>query len=518
MSEVDTLTLRPKQNDMVHVVHNEWRAGRRKVLCVAPTGAGKRYIACWWAQRAQAKEHDTLIVTDRRILVGQMYEELHRFGIDYGVIMGEHLENRQPFIQVASIHAIRKRYFDKPDQLPPARFIIIDEAHKELDAYRVLLSHYPDAYVAALTATPVGPQGKPMRPLYDAFVEGMFNSELIAEQLLLPTRVFSPSEPNIKGVNVVGGKEYPQELLSAHVQAVTCFADLFTEWMPFADRKTIVFAPGVKYCYGLAGGPEVRGDSFYARGIRAEVIEANTKQADRTRIFEEFNDPASALKVLVSVDVLKEGFDAPIASCGIDLQPNAQLRTYWQKIGRIKRTYPEQDEAIWIDMAGNSWKFPHPDDDPPWQDLSDEETTQDMIQRQRDAGKPPLIRCPKCKAQRQSGKRCPECGYESEPSQSTRTIRMGKGKLKEVSALHIKAHAKTEHEKVADKWKSVLFAALHSGKTLAQCRGMYRHKHGDWPPNNLPCMPKRYSADWKSRVADIYPKGEIVKQFYRKAE
>lgn len=507
MSVAEVLSLRPRQQHAIHLAHEQWRAGRRVLLFVLPTGAGKRYVAVWWAAKAQQQGKEVLIVTDRRILVKQMHDELHRFGVDYGVLMNEYEENRQPTVQVASIQTLESRYLATGEGLPPADLILIDECHKALDAYANLLKFYPNAKVLGLTATPVGPQGRALVPgCYEVMVEGCRNSELIADGLLLPTLVYAPSEPHIKGVKINSGGEYAQRSLGTAVRGVTTFANIFDEWAPFADRKTILFAPSVAYCRGLAYGTGEH-DSFKARGIRAEVIDHTTKTKDRDRIFDEFQH--GDLKVLVSVDVLKEGFDAPIASCGIDLQPNAQLRTFWQKVGRVKRAYPGQTDAVWIDMAGNCWRFLHPDDDPDWHEVTGEVTTQDLMLKKRTPA-----RCSKCDAVRTGAGKCPGCGAESKPEESVRMVRMGNGKLKKIPAHEVKKREKSAQEKLADKWKSELFAGLTSGKTFKQCAVAYRRRNGKWPPKNLPAMPKYGAIEWGMKVVDVYTARDIMQQFH----
>lgn len=513
MSIAETLALRPRQILGKNLVHAKWREGHKRVLYVCPTGSGKRYQGVWWAKAAQDRPdpRDTLIVTDRRILVKQMYEELHRFGVDFGVIMGDHEENRLPTCQVASIQSLRERYFEKPEELPRASLIIVDEAHKERDAYEFLFKLYPDAMIVGLTATPVGSQGKALTPdLYDVMVEGAKNSELIADGLLLPTDVYAPSEPNIKGMRLEKSGEFNQVKLGKAVKSVTCFADLWKEWMPFSDRQTIVFAPGVDYAYGLAGSPARFEESFYTHGIDAAVIEAKTSQSERDEMFEKFS--RGELRVLVSVDVLREGFDAPIASCGIDLQPNGQLRTYWQKVGRIKRAYEGQTEAVWIDMAGNYWRFPHPNHDPAWGEVTAAVSTQDVIAARREKGEEPQpVMCPKCSYVRQGGPKCPKCGHEAE--RAVRRIRMGQGKLKLVTAKEKKKVEKSERQKLIDKWKREVYAGVNGRKTMEQARVSFRRRNGRWPPLDLPGMPPFGSVEWGRYVEKVYPKDKIESIF-----
>lgn len=509
------LKLRPYQMNVKHLAHEAIRAGARRPLVVSPTGSGKRIMAVDWCMTVVRQQKECLFVTDRRLLIEQMSRELVNFGVDHGIIMDGYPEQRQPRIQLASIQSIEARYLKRdPQLLPPADVVIVDEAHKSIQQYVTLLEHYPSAYAFLLTATPVGPAGRTLiQPGYaDALTEGVRNSELIRSGYLLPTRVYAPSEPNIEGIKIRNKEEFAEGALGKRVQEVTCFADVFSEWAPFADRKTIVFAPGIAYCNGLAGGPGVPGDHFYGRGIPAAVITSKVKPKERDRILSEF--ASGDVKVLISVDVLREGFDCPSASCAIDLQPNAQLRTYWQKIGRVKRPYGDQQFAVYIDMAGNYWRFPHPDDDPDWQAVTGDTTTQDVIAKQLMAGKASRqVMCPKCSAVRKGGPRCPECGHEAQERELVRRIRMGNGKLKEVPAQEKRKHEKTEAERRADKWKSCLFVGLKSGKTLKQCSWLHKSKHGEWPGGDLPCVPEMGSASWALKVDQVYSAKDIMREF-----
>ena len=156
---VPVLTLRGHQAATINLTHEALRRVQR-VVVVAPTGSGKRYLAVWWAKRIQEKGRRVLIVTDRRLLVKQMLDELQRFGVDYGIIMAGEPRWDAPTVQVASIQTLRSRHLDNGDGLPDADWLIVDEAHKEPAAYAKLFDYYPGSKIVGLTATPVGPEGR----------------------------------------------------------------------------------------------------------------------------------------------------------------------------------------------------------------------------------------------------------------------------------------------------------------------------------------------------------------------
>jgi superfamily II DNA or RNA helicase len=492
----DTLQLRVRQQWAVHRLFEAFKAGHKRVLLVMPTGAGKRYIAVHLCQLAAENGRRVLFVTNRRLLVGQMFREAGRFGIEYGVMMSGELPNNSP-IQIASVQTLESRaIYDSIGQatghgLPLADLVIIDEGHQDVERYIQLLAFYPNAKVVILTATPVGAEGKSLTPApYGYMIEGCLNTELIADGLLLPTQVFAPSEPNIEGVKIVKRQEYNQNQLGRAVQECTVFADVFNEWSPFADRKTVAFVPSVAFGQDL-----VR--QFVARmgTDTATVIHAKTKPDDRQAAFDAVLEGRT--KVLVSVDVLREGWDMPEISCMIDLQPNSQLRSYWQKIGRIKRAHEGQEFAVGLDFAGNYWRFPHPDTDPEWP--VGDESTQDVIERRRKAkADAQPIMCPKCSFVRQRGPKCPQCGHEA--GEPIRRIRMGNGKLRDISARAKQKVEKSAELKAFDKWKGLLFAGMKKEWSFGQCSRFYHDSTGEWPRDGWPGTFETGSLAWKRRV------------------
>lgn len=512
----ETLELRVRQQWAKHRLFEAYRQGYRLVLLVGPTGFGKRYIAVHLCQVAADNSRRVLFVTNRRLLVKQMFDESRKYGVDYGVIMADAEEgNPAAPIQIASIHTLESWYLrpglgaQQGVGLPPADLVIIDEGHQDVARYVELLKHYPVAKVVILTATPIGAEGRSLVPPYDVLIEGCLNSELIADGLLLPTKVYAPSEPNIEGVKIVSRGEYNQNQLGRAVKECTVFADVFNEWSAFADRKTVCFVPGVAYGNDLA-------EQFNRRlGLgMAYMISSKTKHEDREEAFDAIRGNS---KILLSVDVLREGWDMPEVSCAIDLQPNSQLRTYWQKVGRIKRAHEGQEHAVYLDFAGNYWRFPHPDLDPEWP--QGDETTQDAIERRRKEGKERQpLRCPKC-AEAYTPKsrppRCPSCGHVID-GEAKRVVRMGNGKLKHVPAFAKAKVEKSALEKRLDIWQGCLFAGLKANLSFSQCTGIYRKRTeqklgtGEWPQDGWPGTHDRDSLNWKRKVPEVFSAKDIA--------
>lgn len=98
--------LRPYQIQFIREVYDQIRAGSKRILGVAPTGAGKTCIAAQIVQHAVSKQNSVLFVVHRDTLVSQTNEEFSCFGINAGFIKSGWEENRKSLVQIASVQTL----------------------------------------------------------------------------------------------------------------------------------------------------------------------------------------------------------------------------------------------------------------------------------------------------------------------------------------------------------------------------------------------------------------------------
>ena len=159
--------------------------------------------------------------------------------------------------------------------------------------------------------------------------------------------------------------------------------------------------------------------------------------------------------MLVTVDVVSEGFDCPAAACAILLRPTQSLGLYLQQVGRVLRPAPGKAAAIILDHVGNVHRHGWPDDHREWS-LADRE------RRAGSASQPaPSVRtCPECFAAFKPALICPACGaYCAAP---TRVIRQQDGDLQELKREAV-------HQRVAERKKAQTLQQLIA---VGQARGM----------------------------------------------
>jgi DNA repair protein RadD len=184
-------------------------------IVVAPTGSGKTLIVAEVVRQAEHKF--VLVLAHRRELIHQMRDKLADFGITAGIILAGEPMNQMHRVQVASVQTLWSRCMHGNTDLPPAEIVVVDEAHHcRARTYRKIVESYPNAMIIGLTATPCRRDGRGLGSTFKTMVETPQIDDLIKLGYLVPTRVFAPSTPNLKGVHTRQG-DYVESELAARV-------------------------------------------------------------------------------------------------------------------------------------------------------------------------------------------------------------------------------------------------------------------------------------------------------------
>lgn len=262
--------LRDYQLDAVAGLRAEIRRGKRSILLVAPTGSGKTSIAAHMIFAALAKGKRILFLAHRLELINQASARLDDLGVDHGVIMADHPRKRPWLhVQVASVPTLVRRLGRvlQPDRKMQALenlaerpgtpsegevaaemlkryksarglfspdLIFIDECHRSRgQSYATILAAYPSAICIGLTATPIRSDGRGLGELFDAMVECPGIGELTAMGHLVPSRVYAPSAPDLKGVKTKAG-DWDHGGLSLAMDKTVLIGDIVSHWLELA--------------------------------------------------------------------------------------------------------------------------------------------------------------------------------------------------------------------------------------------------------------------------------------------
>ncbi|HEY1697945.1 MAG TPA: DEAD/DEAH box helicase family protein [Polyangiaceae bacterium] len=454
--------LRPYQEEAVREIELRIVAGKRRVLVVAPTGAGKTVVFARVIADAVLRGQRTLVIAHRRELVHQTCAKLLEAGLaedQIGILMASDRRHRSSApVQVASIDTLRRR--TKPD----ADLVIRDEAHRALARTDLAVAAlYPDAVHLGFTATPFRADRRSLGEFYDDLLVVSTIRNLIAQGYLVEPRVFTvPSDrlPDLSGVRVRGG-DYAQDQLDEAVDQGQLVGNIIEHWAEHARGvRTVAFAVSVKHSEHIV-------ERFRAEGVAAEHVDATTPATERDGAVARLLSGVTLL--LSNVGVFCEGTDLPPVKCAVLARPTKSTGLYLQQAGRILRPW-EGARAIILDHAGCAREHGLPQDDR-------EFSLEPRPKRDASAASEISIRaCPGCYAVLPGHTRvCPECGTtlvesrEQLPETSGRLVEVD---ATEQLALQIEMGA---HRRIgwSDTRKRVAFEQL---RALARAR----QRGADW--------------------------------------
>lgn len=401
--------LRPYQDKVVERAYARIAAGRRCLIIVAPTGAGKTVILSKMVLDAIKAGKRVLIIVHRRELILQTRQKLFAMGIDCGIIAAGFAARPGEAVQIASVQSLFVRAIRSSSiDLPPADIVAADECHHATaKTWRRIIESYPAAVVLGLTATPCRGDGRGLGAIFETMVECPSIAELINAGYLVGTKVYTtPQKPDLRGVRIDAG-DFNLKQLAERTDLPQLVGDVVVHWLRHgAGRKTVVFATSVPHAVHLAA-------EFNNAGIAAAYISGETPTDERDAVLGRL--ASGALDVVVNCQVLTEGFDLPEIGCIVLARATKSFPLYRQMLGRGLRAASGKTDCIVIDHAGCTIEHGLIDEPVEWT-LADDKRAQRPMQIARAEGRvPKLAECPECTAIRWAGKPCSACGWRPRP-------------------------------------------------------------------------------------------------------
>ena len=387
------------QDEAHRSLRDGFRAGnKRQVLC-APTGAGKTYLGLRIMHEALQRERRVMFICDRTSLIDQTVETAFSYGLtDFGVLQASHpLTRWGARMQIASVQTLARRKW------PQADVVVIDECHTMYQSW-VKWTKTTDAVVIGLSATPFTTG---LGDVFDGVVNAATMARLIDEKVLTPFHVLTCQQIDMEGAETSGG-EWTET--AAAQRASKIVGDIVTEWIKHGQgRKTICFVPTVDYGMTLA-------QQFEAAGVHATCITYRTGDEERRDIIGEFRKHDSHYRILISVEALAKGFDVRDVSCVIDARPlRKSFSSFVQMLGRGLRASPEtgKKDCLLLDHSGNVLRFRDDFERLYWEGVHDLKSAAKLdktIRQTPQADKEKHV-CPNCGFS-PFHMRCMACGHE----------------------------------------------------------------------------------------------------------
>lgn len=332
--EMMTIQLRDYQETLYQRTRESFRHGKR-VLVVAPCGAGKSYI---FSAMTQNTKGDVLVLVHRRELKEQHEKLFYSLGITNA--------------RVNTYQTERNRL----GQYPKPKLLIVDEAHLSRSRGWSEIVEYYDTYTVGLTATPVRLDGKPLGDIYSSMVQGITTKELIAQRRLAPYEYYAPVTVDADNLKIQAG-DFILKDLEQLMSDRAIYSDALKSWEKIArGEKTIVYCVTIDHAKQTA-------QLFTDAGYPAVEIDGNTPTKNRDQIMQDFRD--GKIMVLCNVGIISEGVSIDDVSCCLLLRPTESHALYWQQAMRCMRYQPGKVAKI-IDCVGNYTRNPLPDADVDW--------------------------------------------------------------------------------------------------------------------------------------------------------
>lgn len=414
---------------------------------------------------ASDKYNRSAMVLDRIVLCNQTSERLDKYGIDHGVLQSGHWRYR-PYerIQVCSAQTLEKR-----GSLPDMKLLIIDEAHQMRAQTIEFIKNNPGIKVVGLSATPFT---RGIAGIYTNVVSAITTQQLVDQGRLAPLRVFVGKEIDMTGVKKVAGEWSAKE---AQARGVKITGDIVAEWVRKTHevfggpRKTIVFAAGVAHAADLARQFGEAGYNFVSLSYRDD----DDFKAEAIR---EFAKTDTSIHGLIATDILTKGFDVPDAMIGVSARPfSKSLASHIQQLGRVMRSSPGKEFALWLCHSGNYLGFQEAWEDVYANGIDKFDEGRERPRKNLKQDEKERATCPRCGTV-WIGRRddCAHCGFVRPKVNEVIT---SPGALQE-----IQPGANAIDKEIKQRWYSeLLWVARERGYSDGWVAHKYREKFTVWP-------------------------------------
>ena len=324
-------------------------ADNDNTLGVAPTGAGKTIMlsAVIGEMHKQNPNLKACVLAHRDELTAQNEEKFKWFNPAISTsIVDSYGKSWDGNVTFAMVQTLSRE--NNLKEMPLVDLLVVDEAHHvTAPSYKNILEHAyqanPNLKILGVTATPERGDKSSLGEVFNNCCDQIKIGELILSGNLVRPVTFAIDMGNVteklKALKTRSKGDYSEAEVASILDSEPLNSEVIRHWQEKAgDRKTVVFCSSITHARNVT-------NSFNTHGISTALITGEMSKEQRRLVFD--NMTQGAIRVIVNVAVLTEGWDYPPISCVVLLRQSSYKSTMIQMIGRGLRTI---DPAIYPDL------------------------------------------------------------------------------------------------------------------------------------------------------------------------
>ncbi len=405
------MKLRDYQIELMQLARDAMQT-TKKILIVAPTGAGKTALIIEMIKNALTKNKKILFFVHQKKLIEQTSIALKKQNIDHGFLAAGYPKKTRP-LMLCMIQTYNRR-----ELTINADLMIIDEAHRSAsNIYTKAILN--SQYLIGLTATPERTDGKPLGDYFQKMIETVTIKNLIDKNYLCSYELYGAAvEADFSNVKKTRG-DYDAKQLSQVLNKNTITGDAVAHYKKYAFKKRcVVMCVNVEHAKSVA-------ETYRAAGISALYLAGECSDLYQKILFKKFE--SGEIHVITCVNLLIEGVDIPAIECVQWLRPTQSLIVYMQGNGRGLRPHSEKKALIILDHVGNYLRHGLPCEERSWS-LDGRKKNKDKSEKIEN-----ITTCKSCfLVYKSSIKICPHCGFEPE-KRERKIYETQEGELKKIT-------------------------------------------------------------------------------------
>jgi DNA repair protein RadD len=350
------MELRWYQQEAVEAVYNHLCTQAGNPIVCLPTGSGKSLVIAELARRAITDFGGrVLVLQHRKELISQNADKVRKL---ISIPVGEYSAGLRRYatkedIVLCGIQSV----YNKASLFDVRNLILIDEAHlcspSDESMYQTFLNDMrtinPTIRFVGLTATPYRTGEGALCKADGVFQKLVYNApikQLMEEGYLCRVT----NKPAVGQVDTSSLHMRYGEFITKEVDALfggMATAEACKEVLQacVGRRSIMVFCSSVKHAEGVVSTLRTLTDD------KVDMVEGGTTPLERASILAGF--VSQSIRILVNVDVLTTGFDAPCVDAIAILRATASPGLFAQIVGRGLRTHVSKADCLVLDFGEN---------------------------------------------------------------------------------------------------------------------------------------------------------------------